>query len=121
MKRIAYVCAGVVLVSSWAHAAETLDADAVRTLIAGNTAHAMRNDGSLLKNYFSPDGKLVRQEGDQISEGTWSVKDDGMHCVDGLPGGCARIVRNDDGTHDRVRPNGKVGVKWTAFVKGRDF
>ena len=121
MKRIAYACAGVVLVSSWVHAAETLDADAVRKLITGNTAHGMKNDGSTMKNYFSPDGKLVRQDGDQISEGTWRVKDDGMQCVNGVPGGCAKIVRNADGTYDRVLVNGKVPLKWSSFASGKDF
>lgn len=121
MKKIACACAGIVLFAPWAYAADTLDADAVRKLISGNTANGMRNDGSTMKNYFSPDGKLVRQDGDKILEGTWSVRDDGSQCVDGVPGGCAKIVRNDDGTYGRVLPNGKVPLKWTSFVNGKDF
>ena len=121
MKMSAFAFAGVVLFSSWAHAAETLDADAVKKLITGNTAHGLKTDGSTMKNYFSPDGKLVRQDGGKILEGTWSVKDDGSQCVDGVPGGCARIVRNDDGSYDRVLPNGKVPLKWTSFADGKDF
>ncbi len=121
MKTVSIAVAGLVFVSTWAQAAETLDAEAVRKLIVGNTAHALRADGSTLKNYFSPDGKLVRQENGEIKEGTWSIREDGTQCVEGLPGGCARIVRNDDGTYDRLRPNGNVALKWTTFVNGKDF
>ena len=121
MKKLILAFAGFVVFTGWVHAAETLDADAVRKLITGNTAHGLKNDGSTMKNYFSPDGKLVRQDGGKILEGTWSVKDDGMQCIEGVPGGCARIVRNDDGTYDRVLPNGKVPLKWTAFAEGKDF
>lgn len=121
MKKVAFAVAGIVLFSSSAHAAATLDADAVRKLITGNTAHGLKNDGSTVKNYFSPDGKLVRQDGGAIQEGSWSVKDNGTQCVEGLPGGCATIIRNDDGSYDRVLPNGKVPLKWTSFTNGKDF
>jgi len=121
MKKVAFAVASVVLLSSWVHAAATLDADAVRKLITGNTAHGLKNDGSTVKNYFSPDGKLVRQDGGTILEGSWSVKDNGTQCVEGLPGGCATIVHNDDGSYDRVLPNGKVPLKWTTFTNGKDF
>lgn len=121
MKKIAFAFAGVVLFSTWAHAAETLDAGAVRKLITGNTALGMAPNGSTMKNYFSPDGNLIRQLGDKTVEGTWKVNDDGSQCVEGVPGGCATIVRNDDGTYDRVQPNGTSRLKWTSFVNGKDF
>lgn len=109
------------LFSTSAQAGETLGADAIAKMITGNTVHAARENGDTRKNYFAPDGKLYRQEGGKITEGAWRISDDGMHCVEGMPGGCARIVRNDDGTHDRVLPNGKVLLKWTAVVNGKDF
>lgn len=121
MKKIAFVFIGFALLSGWAHAAETLDAGAVRKLITGNTALGVAPNGSTMKNYFSPDGNLIRQLGDKIMAGTWKVNDDGSQCVEGVPGGCAAIVRNDDGTYDRVQSNGASRLKWTSFVNGKDF
>ena len=121
MKKIAFAFAGLVLLSTWAHAAVTLDAAAVRKLVTGNTANGVAPNGATMKNYFAPDGKLVRQMGDKITEGSWTVNDDGSQCVAGVPGGCATIVKNDDGSYDRVLPDGKVPLKWTSFANGKDF
>ena len=51
------------------------------------------------------------------------MNDDGTQCVEGLPIPvvCAKIVRNDDGTYDRVAADGSIPLKWTAIVKGKDF
>ena len=121
MKKIAMAFAGFVLFSSLTHAGETLDADAVKKLITGNTAHGLAPNGATRKNYFSADGKLFRYQDGNVSEGTWKVNDDGTQCVQGIPGGCATIVRNDDGTYDRVLATGKVALKWMKFVNGKDF
>lgn len=121
MKTTTLALAGFVFFSASAHAAETLDAEAVKKLITGNTAHGLTPNGGTPKNYFSPDGKLYRHASGKISEGTWRVNDDGTQCVEGLPGGCTKIARNDDGTYDRVAADGSVLLKWTTIVKGKDF
>ena len=118
MKTVTFAFSGLVLFSTWAHAGETLDADAVKKLISGNTVHANRGN---LKNYFSPDGKIYRLEEGKISEGTWHVNGDGAQCVEGLRGGCAKIMRNDDGTYYRVTAAGEVLLKWELVVNGKDF
>ena len=109
------VCCGSAL------AGETLDAAAVVKLITGNTVHVLRSDGTTIKNYFSTDGKVIRYENGNTSEGTWQVKDDGTHCVEGIAGGCARIMKNGDGSYDRVQPWSKAAITWTAVVNGKDF
>ena len=109
------VCCGSAL------AGEMLDAAAVVKLISGNTVHVLRSDGTVLKNHFAPDGKVIRYENGQTSEGTWLVKDDGTHCVEGIAGGCARIMKNSDGSYDRVQPWSKTAITWTAVVNGKDF
>lgn len=121
MKQALIAVAGFLLVSASVQAAETLNADAVKKLISGNTAHGLAPNGKTPKIYFSTDGKLYRQDGDTVREGTWHVKDDGMQCVEGTPGGCARIVRNDDGSHDRVNADGKTLLKWTSVTPGKGF
>ncbi|MBI5936449.1 MAG: hypothetical protein HY850_01215 [Betaproteobacteria bacterium] len=121
MKNIILFSAGLFFFHAYALAGETLNADAVKKLITGNTAHTQRGNGAVLKNYFAPDGKIIRHENGETSEGTWMVKDDGMHCVEGIAGGCASIVKNGDGSYDRVRSNGKVAVTWTTVVNGKDF
>lgn len=121
MKTLTFVLAGFVLFSTGAYAAETLDADAVKKLISGNTVHGLAPNGNTQQNYFSPDGKTYRQVGGKILEGTWRVNDDGTQCVEGMPGGCAKIVRNDDGTYDRVTTEGGVRLKWSSVVNGKDF
>jgi len=113
--------AGLVIVSASVQATETLNAEAVKKLITGNTVHGLAPNGNTQKNYFAPDGKTYRQVGGKILEGTWQVNDDGTQCVDGMPGGCAKIVRNDDGTYDRVTTKGGVRLKWTTVVNGKDF
>ena len=39
----------------------------------------------------------------------------------GVPGGCAKIVRNDDGTYDRVTDGAGIRLRWTSIVNGKDF
>jgi hypothetical protein len=122
MKKVILTLTGFMLLSTWAHAAETLDADAVRKLISGNTVHGLTADGRTPKIHFAADGTAIRKEEDgDTREGKWQVKDDGTQCVIGLPGGCAKVVRNDDGTHSRVLPDGNVPLKWTMIVNGKDF
>lgn len=121
MKVTVLALAGLMLFSATVQAAETLNAEAVKKLITGNTVHGQNASGGVQKNYFAPDGKTYRQTGGKILEGTWRVNDDGTQCVDGMPGGCANIVRNDDGTYDRVNAGGTVLLKWTSVVNGKDF
>lgn len=123
MKKTVLALAGLMLVSASSQAAETLDAGAVRALLTDKTVAGVRvSDGATLKNYFSPDGKVYRFENGQVAEGTWKVNDDGTQCVDGIAGGCARIVSNGDGTYDRNHASsGKTLLKWNSFVNGKDF
>lgn len=120
MQKITAV-AGLLMMSAFAQAGETLDADAVRKLITGNTVHGLSPTGVTQKNYFGPDGKTIRQTGDKIVEGSWSVNDDGTQCVKGMPGGCAKIVDNGNGTYDRVTDTDGIRLRWTSVVKGKDF
>ena len=123
MKKIAVAVAGLFWMSAFAQAGETLDAAAVKALITDKTVTGVRtSDGATLKNYFSPDGKVYRLEAGQVAEGTWKVNDDGTQCVDGIQGGCAKIISNGDGTYDRNQDkSGKTLLKWNSFVNGRDF
>lgn len=121
MKTIALAFAALAIFSTSVQAAETLDAEGVKKLLTGNTVHGLAPNGKTQKNYFAPDGKTARQVGGKILEGTWHVNDDGTQCVEGMPGGCAKIIRNDDGTYDRVSSEGGVRLKWTAVVNGKDF
>lgn len=113
----------LMLATAMAHAGETLDAEAVKKLLTGKTALALSVGYSAeLKNYFSPDGKLYRNLDGKITVGTWSVEEDGTHCVQNIPGGCGKIVSNGDGTYDRVNnKTGEVKARWFALVDGKDF
>ena len=122
MKTALFALTGILLAPTWVHAEETLDADAVRKLISGNTVHGLTTDGKTPSIHFASDGTAIRKEDDGVTrEGKWQVKEDGSQCVTGLPGGCAKIIRNDDGTFSRVLPNGTVPLKWTTVVNGKDF
>jgi len=122
MKITAFAFASLFLVSTWAHAGETLSADAVKKLLTGKTAHALGAvSGATPKNYFAPDGKLYRSMNNKLLEGTWYVEADGTHCVKGMPGGCAKVVNNGDGTYDRVTENGEVYARYLTIVDGKDF
>lgn len=61
MKQTVIAVAAYLLVSTSVQAAETLNADAVKKLISGNTAHGLAPNGATPKIYFSADGKLVYQ------------------------------------------------------------
>lgn len=121
MKLITIACASLLLTSTLAHAEKTLDADAVKKLITGNTVNGLAPNGDTQKNYFAPDGTTIRQIKGKLVEGTWSVKDDGTQCVAGMPGGCAKIVSNDDGTYDRVVGDGGIRLKWVSVTAGKGF
>jgi hypothetical protein len=121
MKTVALALSSLFVISTAVQAAETLDAEAVKKLITGNTVHGLAPNGKTQKNYFAPDGKTLREVGGKVLEGTWRVNDDGTQCVEGMLGGCAKIVRNDDGTYDRVISDGSSRLKWTAVVNGKDF
>ena len=108
MKKITLAFAALVLFSAWAHAAEALDAEAVKKLITDKTVHAQTPRGPI-KTYFSPDGKAYPKPG----KGTWYVKADGTHCVEGMIGSCEKVVPNGDGSYTR-------GVaEWKAIVDGK--
>ena len=108
MKKITFAFAALVLFSAWAHAAETLDAEAVKKLITDKTVHAQTPRGPL-KTYFSPDGKAYRN----TEEGTWYVKADGTHCIEGMRGGCEKIAPNGDGSYTRG------AAEWKIIVDGK--
>ena len=121
MKAITLVFSGFVLFSTGSFAAETLDADAVKKLISGNTVDGLAPNGNTQKNYFAPDGTTIRKIGDKLIEGTWNVKEDGTQCVTGMPGGCAKIVSNGDGTYDRVVEGGGIRLRWVSVTSGKGF
>lgn len=123
MKHITLALIASGLFSGLACAGETLDAAAVKKLITGNTVEGLSPNGVTQRNYFAPDGTTIRQIDGQadLLEGTWSVKDDGAQCVQGMSGGCATIVRNDDGTYDRIVKGGNVRLKWVTVKPGKSF
>jgi hypothetical protein len=121
MKTISFACAGVVLFTSWAHAGQALDAEAVKTLTVGNTAHGMEaHFGNPQRIYFASDGWAFIEGGGAVVKSEWLIKDSGTQCISSM-GACYNIVRNDDGTYDRVLPDGKVVQKWTSVTEGKDF
>lgn len=111
---------GLLLVSPMSFAEETLDAAAVKKLLSGNTVEALASSGNTFQTYFAADGKLIRKDGDKIAEGAWRVEDDGKQCVEGTPGGCAMIVKNDDGSYDRKTKKG-VAARWLTITPGKGF
>ena len=120
MKTITFAFAGFVLFATWAHAGQALDAAAIKKLTTANTVHGLRSDGIPQKIYFAPDGSAYVDGGGAVVKSPWQVNDNGTQCISSM-GACYGIVRNDDGTHDRVLPNGKVLQKWTSITKGKDF
>lgn len=118
MKSLALI--GLLVIPSMTFAAEPLDAAALKTLLTGNTAEVLSAGGNTWQIYFSPDGKLIRKDGNNIVEGRWRVEDDGKHCVEGTPGGCGKFVKNDDGTYDRTAQNG-YKVRWLSVTPGKGF
>ena len=121
MKTTLLAFASLVLFSTWAHAGDTLDAAAVKKLISGNTVDGLTPNGDTQKNYFAPDGTTIRKSGNKLIEGTWKVKEDGTQCVTGMPGGCAKIVSNGDGTYDRVVEGGGIRLRWLSVTSGKGF
>lgn len=123
MKKTLFLFSALMLSSSLVQAGETLDAAAVKALITDKTVTGTRTkDGATLKNYFAPDGKVYRFENGEVAEGSWQVKDNGLQCVEGIPGGCANIVNNGDGTYNRNHGrSGQTLLIWTSFANGRDF
>ncbi len=87
---------------------ETLDAEAVKKLITDKTVLAQTLSGPS-KTYFSPDGKAYRNTG----EGTWYVRADGTHCIEGMIGGCVKVRRNGDGSYTRGT------AEWKSIVDGK--
>ncbi|MEK6664656.1 MAG: hypothetical protein AABY73_12405 [Pseudomonadota bacterium] len=119
MKTLAFI--GLLLVSSLSFAAETLDAAAVKKLLTGNTVDALAPNGNTFQVYFAGDGKLIRKDGDKLAEGTWRVEDDGKQCIEGTPGGCAVITKNEDGTYDRIGGKGGTKARWISVTSGKGF
>ena len=98
-----------------------MGAEAAKKPLTGHTLHGVHVNGTTVKSYFAADGKLYRQEDGKLSEGTWSVTNDGRQCIEGISGGCANIEHNEDDTYNRVLSGGKVFLKWTTVVEGKDF
>ncbi len=95
-------------ISSHAVAGGSMSADALKTLIVGNTITIeVVGKSATFHNYFDASGKALRDQGGRISEGTFVIKDDGMHFVtfDGKEA-CDRVTDNADGTYGRKAGNG---------------
>jgi len=114
---------GCVIASPNTIAGSPMSADEVKKLIVGNTAHSTHTvRGKLMKNYFGPNGTLVRSVGGKVRKGSYNINGDGTQCVKmGKADNCAKIVDNGDGTYNRVYLDGRVPLKWEKIVKGKDI
>jgi len=114
---------GCAMASHHTIAGSPMSADEVKKLIVGNTAYGTLSvSGKPIKNYFGPNGTLVRSVGGKVKKGSYSINDDGTQCVNvGKADNCAKIVNNGDGTYHRVSSEGKVLLKWDKVASGKDI
>lgn len=94
-----------------------LSKDELINLIKGKTVTVVvKSNGKQWKMYFSPDGKSIRDNGD---EGEWEVNDKGQHCNTGVKLKCAAVADLGGGTYARKKPNGDIAVTWTKIEDGK--
>lgn len=92
-------------------------ADALKALMSGKTVSVIHNNsGREWKMYFSPEGKSIRDNGD---EGAWEVNSSGQHCNTGVKLKCAKVADLGDGTYARLKPSGDIAVTWTKIEDGK--
>lgn len=103
-------------------AAGSLNGDELKKLIVGNTAHGTAPNGTAMKNYFDPNGTLVRSVGGKVTEGSYMIAGDGTQCIKtGGTDNCGKIAANGDGTYHRINAEGKILLKWDKIVPGKDI
>lgn len=110
MKINTLVFFGFILIASLANAGDMVDAETLKKLITDKTVIAESPKGPL-KTFFSSDGNAYRSN----ETGTWIVKSDGTHCIDGIRGGCSKVSSNGDGTYTRGP------TKWVSIVDGKSL
>jgi hypothetical protein len=99
IKSLTFVITLLLITSFQANAADALSADAIKTLIVGNTV----NGEHLIKGfkftaYFKADGTAIRNWDGDVQDGTYFFKNN-LHCVN-FGGGdkCAAMVPKGDGS-----------------------
>ena len=103
-------------------AADSMGGDELKKLVVGSTVYLTAQSGKEMKNYFDPDGTLVRSLDGKVIKGSYSIGDDGTQCIKvGKADNCARVVNNGDGTYSRVSTEGKVLGKWNMIVNVKDI
>lgn len=101
------------------YAGEPLKSDELKKLIVGNTITVeVVGKGVSYRNYFDPSGKVIRNQAGTISEGSFTIKADGTHCVTFEHENCDKVVSNNDGTYTRAGANG-TQVKWVKVAGGK--
>ena len=94
-----------------------VDADTIKALITGKTVSVTHErSGNEWKMYFSPEGKSIRDNGD---EADWRINSEGQHCNTGVPLECAKVADLGNGTYARIKPNGDIAVIWTKIEDGK--
>ena len=110
------------ITSFQANAAEALSADAIKTLIVGNTVNGehLKKDFKFTA-YFKADGTAIRNWDGDVQNGTYFFKDN-LHCVN-FGGGdkCAAMVPNSDGSYKRLKggTSGTHVINWLSITKGK--
>ena len=113
---------GALSASTHVLAAGELNAEALKKLIVGKTSTVeVVGRGSSFRNYFDASGKCMRDLGGKTEEGSYLIKDDGMHCVTfGGNEACDRVTDHGDGTYGRRAGNG-APLKWVKIVDGNEI
>lgn len=106
--------------SAWA--AAPLNADQVKTLIAGNSAAGFAD--ALGKNYtafYAADGRLVQLlDNKKKRVGTWKITPEGNFCTQfpTEPERCTKVMPSDNGEYVRIKDDGMVTNTFKKFYKG---
>ncbi|HDH08724.1 MAG TPA: hypothetical protein ENG96_04515 [Gammaproteobacteria bacterium] len=109
--------------STQVFAGEELNAEKVKQLVVGHTMSAVHlNKDFEFKVYFDVDGKTAYRDQDGDTTKTTYKFEGNKHCIYWRGDDrCANIIKNDDGTYDRVNEDGDHVVQWSKIVKGKQL
>ena len=125
MKRSIITMAALFLVSGMVSGAEYMTAEEVKELVSGKTFDGLnvRKDVRF-HAYADPDGThTVKLSNGKTQKRTWSVNDEGQHCVakKSKDPYCTHVKDMGNGQYHKINNDGKHTHTLTNFREGNDL
>lgn len=111
------------IIANSAYAENVLSADEAKALFANKTFDGYQEiKEKEFMVYSAADGThTVHFSSGKVKVGTWSINDEGKHCVELSKLRCTKVISVGDGTYQKIKDNGKHTHTLSNFRDGNQL